>query len=363
MVKLFSVPVAIVKPGMKIAETVYNDERIKLLNRGMVLDSHLIERLRNAGVETVWISDGDESLSEASENYHVSEEAQATKEAQRLYDKTTKYLQEIRNNILTVGTLDMYYVNKFVEKIVEPVLSNYRPFTEMVRLRKTAPTVTEHMADVCVLAIATGKITGMSQYDIRVLAAGALLHDIGKFFIPDSILNNTGRLSEEDQFLVMKHVTLGHDLLSGIKNVSKHILAIVNQHHEKLDGSGYPYGLSGEYVDKFARIVAVADTYSEAAGIQKNGAKYASYEVAELIGAQAGIKLDREICHQFLNSIIAYPLQSIVRLNTGEVAKVVYQNRAFPTRPVVKVGLVQIDLSKAMTVFIEEFIQLEGDKF
>jgi len=358
---LFSISVDIVKPGMTLAETVYNRERIKLLNRGAVLDSSMIERMRSSGVETVWISEDDEISAAAPEKFRISENPQISKAVLRAYNEIIGYLQEIRGKVLTVASFDMYYINKFLEKIVDQVLTNYRPFTEMVRLKKTAPSVLEHMADVCLLTVATGKIMGMSQYDIRVLAAAALLHDIGKFFIPDSVLNKPGELTESDQFLVMKHTTIGHDLLAGIKGVSKPVLTVAAQHHERLDGSGYPYGLSGEPIHKFSRIVGVTDTYAELVSLQRSGAKMASYEVAEIIGAQAGSKIDKEIVEQFMHGIVAYPLQSIVRLNTGEVGRVIYQNREFPTRPVVKVDSMQIDLAKSPTVFVEDFIQLESD--
>lgn len=358
---MFSVAVEIVKPGMKLAEAVYNRERVKLLNRGTVLDSALIERMQRAGVDAVWISADHETGDPGSGNYQVPENPSMSKAAMRVYNGLVRQLEEIRNKALTVADFDMYYVNKLIEKTVGQVLNRYRLYTEIVRLRKKSPSVLEHMADVCLISAATGKIIGMSQHDIRILATAALLHDIGKFFIPDSILNKPGRLSESDQFLVMKHTIMGHDLLTGIKGVNRHIITVAAQHHERMDGSGYPYGLSGKHIHKFSRIVGIVDIYTELVSIRPSVQKLASYEVAEMIGAQAGNKLDKKITEIFLEGIVAYPLQSIVRLNTGEVGKVVHQNRAFPMRPVVKVDAAQIDLSKTPTVFVEDLIQLGGE--
>jgi HD-GYP domain-containing protein (c-di-GMP phosphodiesterase class II) len=346
---------------MVLAETVYNKDRTKLINRGTVLEEMLIDRLRRAGIDMVWISDEADEAVDGTRSKGIAENPQVSKATLLLYDEMTKTLREIRSKVLTAGSFDMYYFNKFIEKVLDHVMKDYRPFTEMVRVKKTKPSMAEHMADVCLLAAAAGKVMGLSAYDIRVLAAGAMLHDIGKFFIPDNILNKPVGFSEEEQYLVMKHTTMGHDLLAGIKGTNKLVLKIVVQHHERLDGSGYPYGLSGDTIDKFAAIVGLADMYAEQVCIQPDGKKYASYEVAEILGMQAGIKFYKEYVEAFLNGIVAYPLQSIVRLNTGEVAKVVYIYRELPTRPVVKVGSQQIDLSRTPTIFVEDFIQLENE--
>ncbi len=345
---MFSLTIDNVKPGMILAESVFNLEGAKLVGKDIALDDKLINRLRRAGIKRLWVTDDGNSLL-------VSETPQ------RIYGELVKLLHHIRQKVLAGSDFDMAYVYEVCRELIDQLFIDARPFTEMVRLKLVEASPAEHMVDVCLLSIASAKDMGMDRLDLKYLATAALLHDLGKFLVPENILSKPGPLTESEQRIIMKHPIMGHDLLYNMDKVNKLTLAVVSQHHERLDGTGYPYRLSGNLVHPYARLVAIADVYSALIREKSYRARFACYEAAEIIWAQAGSKLDKNSAIMFMSGVVAYPIRSTVRLNTGEIGQVIFQNKDFPTRPIVRVDQELIDLSESFTVFVEDLVSLEGE--
>ena len=117
-----------------------------------------------------------------------------------------------------------------------------------------------HNLRVARLCVHIGRQLSMSAGELRVLARAGLMHDIGKLGIPDSVLGKHSALDESEWSLMRTHPEMGLNLLDRAGQSSREVLAVL-YHHERLDGSGYPYGLKAEWIPVEARIVAVADTY------------------------------------------------------------------------------------------------------
>src|SRR5207237_8711267 len=117
-----------------------------------------------------------------------------------------------------------------------------------------------HNLRVARLCVHIGRQLSMSAYELRVLARAGLMHDIGKLGIPDAVLGKHSALDESEWHLIRTHPEMGLTLLDRAGQSSRETLAVL-YHHERLDGSGYPYGLQAEAIPLEARIVAVADTY------------------------------------------------------------------------------------------------------
>lgn len=342
------VPLKIVKPGLRIAQSVFVD-KTKLLGKDTVLDVDTINQLINKGIRTVWLYEED------------IDPALIPDTPQNLYKELTNTLETIRKKVLTEANFEMVPLIRLIKRVVLEVKKKYRPFTEMIRVKNSERSVIDHMADVCIISAALGTVNKMSFPEIELVSSAGLLHDIGMFFIPESIIKKSDKLNDEDNFLLMKHTIIGRDLLAEIRGINPTILAVVAQHHEKLDGSGYPYGLTDDRIDKCCRMVTIADTYCNLANEHPGGSNLPCHEVAEYLSFQGGSGLDKGLVELFLNEIMTYPLQSTVRLNNGTTARVVLQNRGFPTRPVVKAGKDKIDLSTVTTIFIEKILELPKD--
>ena len=348
VVILFSLRVDQVRNGMILAKPVFNLNGTKLLEKNYTLDEKMITRLENAGAKRLWVTDDS--------NLFLKDFV-----PQKIYNETVKELEDVQAKVTKGKSFDAYTVNEVAHELVEQIIANEMPFAEMVRMKLTENTVLEHMVDVSLLSIITAKALGMDKLDMRFLGFASLVHDVGKIFVPAEILAKPAKLNESEMRLVKKHPQIGYDILSGIEGINKHTLNVALQHHERLDGSGYPHGLQGKHIKLFSRIVAIADIYTAVIREKSYRPRIPIYEAGELLWSDAGAKLDRKLTSVFLRNVVAFPLRSSVKLNNGKVGKVVYQNSEFPTRPIVSIDGEMTDLSESATLFVSELLAYEYD--
>jgi HD-GYP domain-containing protein (c-di-GMP phosphodiesterase class II) len=149
----------------------------------------------------------------------------------------------------------------------------------------------EHNLRVARLCVHIGRQLSMSAAELRVLARAGLLHDIGKLGIPDAVLGKHSALDESEWTLMRCHPEMGLNLLDRAGQSSREVLAVL-YHHERLDGSGYPYGLTAESIPLEARIVAVADTYDALTSDRPYRKACSQYEARRVLREEAGLRLD-----------------------------------------------------------------------
>lgn len=346
--RMFSLSIDQVKPGMKLAEAVHNLNGTKLLDKDQVLDEKLIISLRNSGAKRLWVTDdGNNFLREHG--------------PQRIFNEALLVLHDVQNCVIEGKHFNVQKVDEIATELVEQIIFNELPFAEMVRMKLTENNVLEHMIDVCLLSIMTAKALGMDKFDMRTLGVAALLHDVGKMLISQDILDKPGKLSDHEMKQMKKHPLISYDIISGIEGIHKNVLNVALQHHERLDGSGYPHGIKDKQICEFARIISIADIYTAIIREKSYRPRLPIYEAGELLWALSGREIDRRLTSVFLRSVVAFPLRSVVKLNNGMVGKVVYQNSEFPTRPIVSVDGVMVDLSELPTIFVDDVIAYEYD--
>jgi HD-GYP domain-containing protein (c-di-GMP phosphodiesterase class II) len=345
---LFSLRIDQVKSGMTLAHPVFNMNGTRLLEKDVILDQKLIDRLKNGGAKRVWVTDeGAVFLMDSG--------------PQKIYYEAVKALQDMETEVLAKRSFDPYVINTIAYELVEQIIYNEIPFAEIVRMKVTETTIVEHMVDVALLSVITAKALGMDKLEMRFLAFAALVHDVGKLLVPREILAKPGKLSEAEMKLIIKHPQVGVDILGGIEGVNKHALNVTLQHHERLDGTGYPFGLKDKHIQPFSKLVAIADVYTAVIKEKAYRPRLFVYEAGEFLWNQAGMKLDRKLTAAFLRHVANCPLRSIVKLNNDIVGKVVYQNNDFPCRPIISVDGELIDLSETSALFVTEIVAYEYD--
>jgi HD-GYP domain-containing protein (c-di-GMP phosphodiesterase class II) len=173
--------------------------------------------------------------------------------------------------------------------------------------------------------------------EIREIGISGLLHDIGKTKVPPEILNKPARLTDEEFEIMKQHSVYGYRMICDRPDFNQAICLGVLQHHEKMNGKGYPMGVAGDKISPYARIMAVADIYDALVTERPYKAAYSQREAVEMIMSMTG-ELDLDAMKSFLSSTILYPVDSIVNLSNGETARVVKNNPEYLLRPTV-VGL------------------------
>ncbi|MGO9013789.1 MAG: HD-GYP domain-containing protein [Dissulfurispiraceae bacterium] len=152
-------------------------------------------------------------------------------------------------------------VGTAVAEITDSILKKQVSVYDMMSLKTYDLYTYTHSVNVAVLCIAIGSALGFERRKIEKLGVGALMHDIGKSILPKDLINKQGRLTKEEFSLLKTHVIEGFRILEAAKEMEKESLVVVLQHHERLSGKGYPFGLNGEKVKVFGRIAAMVDCY------------------------------------------------------------------------------------------------------
>jgi putative nucleotidyltransferase with HDIG domain len=280
---------------------------------------------------------------------------------QMTYHDTITRLERLYRNIEIVHHEHLKEVIQIVDDLLKVVDSNMRVFVDLNLLRTHDNYTFVHSTNVSILASLIGKEMGLGALALRQLALGALLHDLGKVKIPGVIINKPSMLTYEEFAIVKLHPRFGTEMLKETL-LPWEVLAVVSQHHERWNGSGYPDGLKQEEISLNAQITSVADVFDAVVSNRPYRPGFPIYQAVELIINRQGIDFSPEVVKAFSSAIVVYPLNAIVTLNTGEVGIVTSIHPRWPTRPQVRLLLgkdgqpveapVTIDLMKHLTCFI-----------
>lgn len=213
-----------------------------------------------------------------------------------------------------------------------------------------------HNVAVGILSTLLGKWLKLKPEDLGMLTIAATLHDIGKMMIPAEILTKEGPLTDEEYQLMKKHTTYGYEMIRDTVGTN-HLQALVAlQHHERMDGSGYPFGLLGHRITDFSKIVAVVDIFHAMTSDRFYRKASPLYQV--LIQMQDDVfgKLDPYISRVFIDKLMQSMLGNEVELTDGRVGKIILILSHDPLRPLVNIGEEFVDLSRERTLGIVRVI-------
>ncbi len=228
-------------------------------------------------------------------------------------------------------------LQRVVDEILADMAGNPDLAYNVTCLRSLREYTFFHSVNVCVYTLTVAAPLALGRDQLRDLGVGALLHDIGKIYYLD-LVNRRGTLTPDEQAVIQQHTQDGYDLLrrqAGINLLSAHV---AYQHHERLDGSGYPRGRRGEQVHPWAQAAAVADVYDTITADRTYGKAVPPHAAMAEVWRQAEAgQLNRQFVRQLMLRVAAYPEGTILALESGEIAVVVGQSRLGGDRPRVRV--------------------------
>lgn len=222
-------------------------------------------------------------------------------------------------SIFEIDLTDERAYNKLIEIMNKYFYTNRQLLYETIVLRDNHCYTYEHSLNVTLYALIIGFNEGLTSKELQVLVLGCLLHDLGKCNINNTILDKPGKLSDSEFKAIKQHPIYGVELADSLSCADNRIKDIILQHHEKLDGTGYPYGLSYDKINHLSRIVAVADIFdavtSKRAYHQKRSVKDG---IDILDGDSSRGKISRDEVNMLVKSLILFPQNTIVVLNNGK---------------------------------------------
>lgn len=338
------VPVNSVKGEAYLATDIMNDKGNTLLRKGVLLTPLLLEKLKDNKIYTIYIQDkysqGEIQDVVRPELRHKTVTAvmevfkQIEKNNKEQRDSTT----DLRKNLM-IRQMEKYIddFKQIAKDIIDDLTSNPNLLINLVDIKNIDTYTYQHSVNVGILSLVIGIESRLSKSELQPLFLGALLHDIGKALIPKEIIEKTAPLEVEELSLYNSHPSLGYHYLK--ENFSNPV-AVTNavlQHHERLDGSGYPKGLTETVISKFAKIIAIADTYDTLTSDTPNSRATSPNEAIELLMGSAARHFDYDMVVKFVRCIVPYPEGTYVRINGLKVAVIEKTTPNFPMRPTVRI--------------------------
>ncbi|NLL68549.1 MAG: HD-GYP domain-containing protein [Clostridiaceae bacterium] len=315
-----------VRAGVRVARTIQSLDGIILLSAGAELTNEKIDQLKHYNITEIYIED------ELSRGIPVTE---IVKE-----EIITDVKAQIKT-IMTTPSLRISVDGKKVMEMVENLLSNLLKSEFIIMnlsdIRSVDDYTFSHSVNVCIMSLITGIVMGIKGEALKELGVGALLHDIGKVMIDDEILQKPTNLTINEFDEVKKHTVYGYEILKNSKDVSSTAQIIALSHHERKDGSGYPYNLKNNDIPVPARIVAIADVYDALTTNRIYRKKMLPHEVVDYMCSLSNKHFDKIALDAFISHIANYPVGTAVVLNSGEKGLVAKYNKNFPNRPVIRV--------------------------
>lgn len=258
------------------------------------------------------------------------------------------------NQLKTSNDLDLDSIRNDVHKALPDMIRNDDVLMRLSQLKESDNYTFDHSLRVSILATMIGKWLGYNEEQLSDLAQASLLFDIGKLKIPDFILNKPNKTKEEEFDIVKKHAQFGYSVLLKTKGVTNNIKYSALQHHERIDGSGYPLRLRSGQIHEFAKIIMVCDIFDAMTNERPYKEKSSPFDAAEYLHWNAGKTLDSKIVYIFLKNLSVFYTGKDVLLSTNERGRIIYVDVNFPTRPVIQVGEKFIDLVKEKEIRIVE---------
>jgi len=207
-------------------------------------------------------------------------------------------------------------VEKVVDRMVDSIFRNQDALIALGRIKRADEYTYMHSLSVCILMISFGKHLGFDVRQLKEIGIGAMLHDIGKMQVPEEILNNKGALKEHEYELMKKHVEYSHSLLEKTEGISELSVIIATQHHERLDGKGYPNNLKGDAISIYGQAAAIADVYDAMTSQRCYQRKYEPTEALRKL-YEWSESYNRALVAQFIRCVGIYPVGSLVLLESG----------------------------------------------
>ena len=253
--------------------------------------------------------------------------------AQAAVSNASDLLEKLVKDIRLGQSFEVERVEEIVEEMVESVVRNPDAAMWVARLREEDISTYGHGLQVSVYLTAFGRHLGFPKPQLEQLAQIGLLLDIGKIKLPRYLMEKQGRLTAEEYEEAKRHVQHGIDILSESGNMDREILRGIEQHHERMNGSGYPNSCAGDEISIYGRMAGIVDTFAALTNHRPYAAAASSYEALRSISGWAGDFFHEPLVQQFVSSIGVFPVGSLIELSSGEVAIVVAHNKVRRLKP------------------------------
>ena len=350
------ISVGLLEPGMVAARNVRNAEGRVLVTSDVVLSDTMISSLQNSAIGSIYVRNP---------LFQDIEAPEVVTDDSRM--KCGMALQKVVAAYRKTKVLDVQPLKNVLADLVSEVILNRESMIHQLDMRTYHDYIYAHSVSTCILSLLIAVNMDYSEAKLVDLGVGALLHDLGMMMLPDSLLLKMGNLSPEESARVQLHPEEGFNILRTVQEISTTAAHISFQHHERVDGKGYPRNLTADKILDYAKVTAVADIFDALVSDRPYRKGMLPHEAYEVMMALADKYVDREILNIFLTHVAIYPVGSVVQLGNGQhgvVTKVLPKLQMRPCIRLLTDGQGQllarqedIDLTEHLTLMITKILK------
>lgn len=293
---------------MITAQSIYNPLGASYLTKGMELSPTYIERLEKAGFDGVTVTSLDPKLKLAPPDDIVQEKTRIS----AIQNMATAF-HSVEEN----GTFDPAPLQGISENILQDIIAQQKNLVQLTDIRLHDTYTFAHSVNVAILSSLLGVLLKLSREEQLKLTLGGLLHDIGKITVPYEILTKAGHLTDDEWSVMQGHPEAGRQRLKKMFPNDTLLSTIALQHHEHIDGSGYPNHLKGEQIHRYGRIVAIADVYDALTSVRPYKRAYTPSVAHRLMATCSPGHFDLDLLKLFFDNVAIYPVGTILKTQDG----------------------------------------------
>ncbi|HHT96393.1 MAG TPA: HD domain-containing protein [Clostridiales bacterium] len=344
-----------IKGSEVLAKDIRNSSGNILIHAGTIIKKEYVPRLKKLKTEFVFIED------ELSKGIELSNSLEI-----KLKEELQDTLQDVLEKYINQSSNEVDRIVEIANEVIENILKDINIVYSLNSIREKSENTYSHSLNVCILSVILAINMDLDGSLVNDIAIGSLIHDVGYSYVNFDYLEGTldeFNIAEKNE--VMRHVIYGYEIVERLNSISTISKGIVLKHHERLDGSGYPFRLTAEKIEIESKIVAVCDEFDSMVYANLTN-KMKVKDALDYMVSQADVKFDIDVINALILSVAAYPTGALVLTNRGETGIVLRQNRKCPTRPVIRIlrseGVsvsekwIEKDLTDDLTLFIEEII-------
>ena len=335
-------------PGMFVSGVLKQSGQLRIKTQGLVKSKGIIEQLKSKGILEVQV-DLDRSNQSVVDKYSTPEpepepadsqikektEGEALNEAQSLYDKAKiahkRFLKRMQAG--QVGNLEA--LKQSCNEIIESLFENANALQCLTLIKDDQEYLLQHCLNSAILMGVFAKHLGFDKELINELCLAGLLMDAGMSTVPKEIIDKPRKLNSKEWNIIKSHVDTGMEMVERMGELSDTIMNTIANHHERLDGTGYPSAKAGKYIGIYGRMAAIVDTYDALTSDRPWRKAYSPTAALKQLLADDSGKIDPSLVQQFIKCIGVHPVGSLVKLKSDRLGIIIKANTTEPLKPVV----------------------------
>lgn len=342
------------EPGMYISQVLVQSGKLKIRTQGLVSTNKAIEKLSEQGVSKVLVDLSKSKLAKKEQAEPDAEETSPVAEKKQPPENTVSFDKEISkasslyqqakviqnkafDEMKANAPVDTSSIQGAASDLIDSVFRNHNALACMTRMRVKDEYLIEHSINVAIIMTIFAKHLKLELEIIQHLTTGAMLMDLGMIGIPSKILGKKNKLTDDERAVIEQHVNLGHKVLSKAQGLSSVSLEVVQDHHESIDGSGYPNNKTGEQLSLYGKMAKIVDCY-DAMTTDRNYQKAKSpISAFKILRSESGTSFDQDLVNEFIKCMGIHPVGTLVKMKSNKLGIVIKSNPVNPISPSVNV--------------------------